>query len=141
MGRYVVKRFSRRTEIWGKRRIASGRGREGTAAWQMRCEARGLRDAELAAAKAEVEKPKLPKVVVARAAVVRGETRREMTTLRRGIVAPRCNTYVLISLVGLLLQTQSATGESSMRSVTCRLRTFVRFAGGELEVKKFEDRR
>lgn len=113
MGRYVVKR-SRRTEIWGKARVASGRSIEETAAWQMRCEARGLRDAELAGAKAEVEKPKLPKVVVARAAVVRGETRREMTTLRRGIVAPRCNTYVLISLIGLLLQTQSATGESSI---------------------------
>lgn len=68
---------------------------------------------ELAGAKAEVEKPKLPKAV-AGAAAARGGTWRgppEMTTLRRGIVAPRYNTYVLVSLIGLLLQTQSATGE------------------------------
>lgn len=79
----------------------------------MRCEARGLRGVELAGAKAEVKKPKLPKVV-AGAAAARGGTWREppeMTTLRRGIVAPRYNTYVLVSLIGLLLQTQSATGE------------------------------
>lgn len=77
----------------------------------MRCEARGLRGAELA--KAEVKKPKLPKAV-AGAVAGRGGTWRgppEMTTLRRGIVAPRYNTYVLVSLIGLLLQTQSATGE------------------------------
>lgn len=88
-------------------------GEEATAAWQMRCEARGLRGVELAGAKAEVEKPKLPKAV-AGAAAARGGTWRgppEMTTLRRGIVAPRYNTYVLVSLIGLLLQTQSATGE------------------------------
>lgn len=91
----------------------------------MRCEARGLRGVELAGAKAEVKKPKLPKAV-AGAAVARGGTWRgppEMTTLRRGIVAPRYNTYVLVSLIGLLLQTQSATGESNiyfmLNAVSC----------------------
>lgn len=106
---YVVKRGSGR-----EFRRTGSHGEEATAAWQMRCEeARGLRGVELAGAKAEVEKPKLPKAV-AGAAAVRGGTWRgppEMTTLRRGIVAPRYNTYVLVSLIGLLLQTQSATGE------------------------------
>ncbi|XP_033313513.1 uncharacterized protein LOC117212668 [Bombus bifarius] len=86
----------------------------------MRCEARGLRGVELAGAKAEVKKPKLPKAV-AGAAVVRGGTWRgppEMTTLRRGIVAPRYNTYVLVSLIGLLLQTQSATGGICWSSIS-----------------------
>lgn len=106
---------------WGRERSfgedretgSAAHGEEATAAWQMRCEARGLRGVELAGAKAEVEKPKLPKAV-AGAAAARGGTWRgppEMTTLRRGIVAPRYNTYVLVSLIGLLLQTQSATGE------------------------------
>ncbi|XP_012164277.1 follistatin-A [Bombus pyrosoma] len=86
----------------------------------MRCEARGLRGVELAGAKAEVKKPKLPKAV-AGAAVARGGTWRgppEMTTLRRGIVAPRYNTYVLVSLIGLLLQTQSATGGICWSSIS-----------------------
>ncbi|XP_076665899.1 follistatin-related protein 3-like isoform X2 [Andrena cerasifolii] len=84
----------------------------------MRCEARGLRGAELA--KAEVKKPKLPKAV-AGAVAGRGGTWRgppEMTTLRRGIVAPRYNTYVLVSLIGLLLQTQSATGGICWSSIS-----------------------
>ncbi|XP_029055708.2 follistatin-A [Osmia bicornis bicornis] len=86
----------------------------------MRCEARGLSGVELAGAKAEVEKPKVPKAVAGTAAG-RGGTWRgtpEMTTLRRGIVAPRYNTYVLVSLIGLLLQTQSATGGICWSSIS-----------------------
>ncbi|XP_012144980.1 follistatin-A [Megachile rotundata] len=86
----------------------------------MRCEARGLRGVELAGAKAEVKKPKLPKAVAGAAAGQGGTWRGppEMTTLRRGIVAPRYNTYVLVSLIGLLLQTQSATGGICWSSIS-----------------------
>ncbi|XP_076379396.1 follistatin-A [Megalopta genalis] len=90
----------------------------------MRCEARGLRGAELPGPKPEVEKPKLTKAAggqaagqaAGRTATWRGPP--EMTTLRRGILAPRYNIYVLVSLIGLLLQTQTATGGMCWSSIS-----------------------
>ncbi|XP_078037619.1 follistatin-like [Augochlora pura] len=94
----------------------------------MRCEARGLRGAVLPGPKPEVVKPKLTNEhggrpagqpaghAAARTATWRGTP--EMTTLRRGILAPRYNIYVLVSIVGLFLQTQTATGGLCWSSIS-----------------------
>lgn len=79
---------------------------------QMKCEARGQRVVDLAGTKAEVEKIEVR--FTAGIAARRGSTWRgppEMTALRQDITASPYRTFLLLSLIGLLLQIHSATGK------------------------------
>ncbi|XP_015439746.1 PREDICTED: follistatin [Dufourea novaeangliae] len=121
-------------EVLDRCRVLASSREESTTRRQMRCEARGLRGAVLLPGpKTEVVGQKTPKKEEEEA-VVHGGTAEtaaagqrgtwrgspEMTNLRRGITAPRYNTYyyVLISLIGLLLQTQYATGGMCWSSIS-----------------------
>lgn len=81
---------------------------------QMKCEARGRRIVDLAGTKAEVEETEVR--FTAGIAARRGSTWRgppEMTALRQDITASPYRTFLLLSLIGLLLQIHSATGKPS----------------------------
>lgn len=78
----------------------------------MKCEGRGQRVVDLTGTKAEVEKTEVR--FTAGIAERRGSTWRgppEMTALRQDITASPYRTFLLLSLIGLLLQIHSATGK------------------------------
>lgn len=80
----------------------------------MRCEARGgaKRVVDLAGTKAEVEGAEVS--FTAGIAARRGSTWRgppEMTAARQNITASPYRTFLLVSLIGLMLQIHSATGK------------------------------
>ncbi|KAL6428655.1 hypothetical protein ACFW04_007928 [Cataglyphis niger] len=85
----------------------------------MKCEARGQRVIDLAGTKAEVEKTEVR--FTAGIAARRGSTWRgppEMTALRQDITASPYRTFLLLSLIGLLLQIHSATGGICWSSIS-----------------------
>lgn len=78
----------------------------------MRCEARGRHVVDLAGTKAEVKEAEVrftAGIAARRRSTWRGPP--EMTALRQDITASPYRTFLLLSLIGLLLQIHSTTGK------------------------------
>ncbi|KYN45091.1 hypothetical protein ALC56_00341 [Trachymyrmex septentrionalis] len=78
----------------------------------MKCEARSRHVADLAGTKAEVKKAEVrftAGIAARRKSTWRGPP--EMTALRQDITVSPYRTFLLVSLIGLLLQIHSTTGK------------------------------
>ncbi|EGI57415.1 hypothetical protein G5I_14482 [Acromyrmex echinatior] len=87
----------------------------------MKCEARSRHVADLAGTKAEVKKAEVRFTAGIKKSAWRGPP--EMTALRQDITVSPYRTFLLVSLIGLLLQIHSTTDDTalSVLALSCRI--------------------